>query len=189
LHFYPVNNVAEYEALVNSLSIVDKLGVQWLYIRGDSELIVNQIMGESNCHDSRMVAYQQEVRKLEEKFDHFELHHILRRDNEVVDALTRLGSSHESTPPGVFTQDLLKPSIWLEEDALVRLVRTSLDEGTSVPIPGTPLRENGLARTPDVNPTALGGPVAPSSGPEGGVVAIIGPPSPEVDWQKPITFD
>jgi ribonuclease HI len=95
--------VAEYEALVNSLSIVDELGVQWLYIRGDSELIVNQIMGESNCHDSRMVAYRQEVRKLEENFDRFELHHILRRDNEVVDALTRLGSSHESTPPGVLT--------------------------------------------------------------------------------------
>jgi ribonuclease HI len=87
LHFYPVNNVAEYEALVNSLSIVDELGVQWLYIRGDSELIVNQIMGESNCHDSRMVAYRQEVRKLEENFDRFELHHILRRDNEAADTL------------------------------------------------------------------------------------------------------
>jgi hypothetical protein len=24
----------------------------------DSELIVNQVMGESNCHDSNMVAYR-----------------------------------------------------------------------------------------------------------------------------------
>jgi hypothetical protein len=37
-----------------------------------------------------MVAYRQEVRKLEEKFDGFELHHIIWHDNEVADALTRL---------------------------------------------------------------------------------------------------
>jgi ribonuclease HI len=78
--------VVEYEALVNGLCITAKLGVQWLYIREDSELVVNQ--GESNCHDSCMAAYRQEVRKLEEKFDVFELHHILWRDNEAANALT-----------------------------------------------------------------------------------------------------
>jgi hypothetical protein len=35
-------------------------------------------MGESNCYDTRMAAYQHEVRRLEEKFDGFQLHHILR---------------------------------------------------------------------------------------------------------------
>jgi hypothetical protein len=34
-------------------------------------------MGESNCSDPYMVAYWQEVRRLEEKFNSFELHHIL----------------------------------------------------------------------------------------------------------------
>jgi ribonuclease HI len=70
--------VAEYEAPVNGLRITAELGIHRLYIRGDSELIVNQIMGELNCRDSRMAAYQQEVRRLEEKFNGFELHHILR---------------------------------------------------------------------------------------------------------------
>jgi ribonuclease HI len=70
--------VAEYEALINGLLIAAKLGIQQLYIRGDSELVVNQFMGESNCRDPCMAAYRQEVRKLEEKFDSFELHHILR---------------------------------------------------------------------------------------------------------------
>jgi hypothetical protein len=65
------------EALINGLCITAEHGVQPLYIRGYSELIVNQVMGESNCHDSRMDAYRQEIRKLEEKFDGFELHHIL----------------------------------------------------------------------------------------------------------------
>jgi ribonuclease H / adenosylcobalamin/alpha-ribazole phosphatase len=88
LHFRTTNNVAKYEALVNNLRIAAELGVQRRYIRGDSKLILNQDMGESNYHDSRMAAYTQEVRKLEEKFDGFKLHHILRRDNEAADALT-----------------------------------------------------------------------------------------------------
>jgi ribonuclease HI len=68
--------VAEYEALINDIRITAELRVQRLYIRGDSVLIINQVMGESNYHDSRMAAYHQEVRKLEEKFDGFKLHHI-----------------------------------------------------------------------------------------------------------------
>jgi ribonuclease HI len=48
----------EYEALVSDLRIIAKLGVQWLYIRGDSELIVEQVMGESSFHNSRMAAYR-----------------------------------------------------------------------------------------------------------------------------------
>jgi ribonuclease HI len=69
--------MVEYAALVNDLCIAVELWVHRLCICGDSELIINQVMGESNCHDSRMVAYRQEVRKLEEKFDGFELHYIL----------------------------------------------------------------------------------------------------------------
>jgi ribonuclease HI len=54
-------NVAEYEALINSLRITTELGVQWLYIHGNSELVVNQVMGESNCRDSCMAAYREEI--------------------------------------------------------------------------------------------------------------------------------
>jgi ribonuclease HI len=41
LHFCAINNVAEYDNLVNGLHIAAKLGVKRLYIRGDSKLIVN----------------------------------------------------------------------------------------------------------------------------------------------------
>jgi ribonuclease HI len=69
LHFHTTNNVVEYEALVNGLRITAEHGVQRLYIHGDSELIINQAMGEWNCRDSCMAAYRQEVRNLKEKFD------------------------------------------------------------------------------------------------------------------------
>jgi ribonuclease HI len=58
LHFCASNNVAEYEALVNGMCIIIELGVQRLYICEEFELIVNQVMGELNCHDPCMDAYQ-----------------------------------------------------------------------------------------------------------------------------------
>jgi ribonuclease HI len=57
LHFRAAKNVVNYEALVNGLCIAAELRVQPLYIYSDSKLIVNKVMGESNCRDSRMAAY------------------------------------------------------------------------------------------------------------------------------------
>jgi ribonuclease HI len=56
IHFLASNNVAEYEALVNGLHIATELEIQWLDIRGDSQLIVDQVMKESSCHDPKMAA-------------------------------------------------------------------------------------------------------------------------------------
>ena len=61
LHFPSSNNVAEYEALINGLRIAIELGIRRLDIRGDSQLVVNQVTKESSCHDTKMVAYCQEV--------------------------------------------------------------------------------------------------------------------------------
>ena len=67
-------------------------GIRRLDIRGDSQLVVNQVMKESSCHDAKMAAYCQEVRWLEDKFDGLELNHIPRCLNEVADALAKLAS-------------------------------------------------------------------------------------------------
>jgi ribonuclease HI len=56
LHFRATKNMAEYEALVNGLYIAAKIGVQWLYICRDSELISNQVPRESSCCGSCMAA-------------------------------------------------------------------------------------------------------------------------------------
>jgi ribonuclease HI len=135
LHFYMTNSVMEYETLVNGLCIATELGVQWLYIHDDFELIVNQIRGESNYHDSRRAAYRQEARKMEEKFGGFKLHHILWWDNEVAKALAWLGSSHEPPPQGVFLHDLFKPSIWLEEHGSVLMPGIPLGDSSPTPTP------------------------------------------------------
>ena len=56
LHFTASNNAAEYKALVNGLQITAELGVRRLDVRGDSQLVVDQVMKDSNCHDPKMEA-------------------------------------------------------------------------------------------------------------------------------------
>ncbi|XP_072146376.1 uncharacterized protein [Setaria viridis] len=68
LHFNALNNAVEYEALISGLHIPVELGATRLRVRGDSELVVNQVMKESSCKIPLMAAYCQEVRKLENKF-------------------------------------------------------------------------------------------------------------------------
>ena len=41
LHFSTSKNAVEYEALINGLRITIKLGATRLYVRGDSELVVD----------------------------------------------------------------------------------------------------------------------------------------------------
>jgi hypothetical protein len=78
LHFSASNNVAEYEALVNGLRIAIDLGVRRLDARGDSQLVIGQVMKNSHCRDPKMEAYCDEVRCLEDKFYGLELNHIAR---------------------------------------------------------------------------------------------------------------
>jgi ribonuclease HI len=54
LHFPASNNVAEYEALVNGLRIAVELGVRRLDARGDSQLVIDQVMKNSHCRDQKM---------------------------------------------------------------------------------------------------------------------------------------
>ena len=69
LHFPASNNMAEYEALLSGLHIAIELGVKHLDVRGDSHLVVDQVMKDSSCHDPKMEAYCKAVRRLEDKFD------------------------------------------------------------------------------------------------------------------------
>jgi ribonuclease HI len=92
LHFPASNNVAEYEALVNGLRIAIELGVRCLDARGDSQLVIDQVMKNSHCRDPKMEAYRDEVRRLEDKFYGLELNHIARQYNETADELAKIAS-------------------------------------------------------------------------------------------------
>jgi ribonuclease HI len=115
LHFPASNNVAEYEALVNGLWIAIELGVRRLDARGDSQLIIDQVMKNSHCRDPKMEAYCDEVRRLENKFYGLELNHIARRYNETTDELAKIASGRTTVPPDVFSRDLHQPSVKIDD--------------------------------------------------------------------------
>jgi len=100
----------EYEALINGLRITIELGAMRLYVRGNSELVVNQVMKESSCKIPLLAVYCHEVRKLEDKILGIELHHVPRKDNDAIDFLAKLAARRDSSPNGVFINDLHKPS-------------------------------------------------------------------------------
>nr|AAT94049.1 putative polyprotein [Oryza sativa Japonica Group] len=111
IHFSASHNVAEYEALLHGPRIAISLGIKRLIVRGDSQLVVNQVMKEWSCLDDNMTAYRQEVRKLEDKFDGLELSHVLRHNNEAADRLANFGSKREVAPSDVFVEHLYEPTV------------------------------------------------------------------------------
>jgi ribonuclease HI len=109
LHFPASNNVAEYEALVNGLRIAIELGVRRLDARGDSQLVIDQVMKNSHCRDPKMEAYCDEVRRLEDKFSGLELNHIARRYNETADELAKIASGRITVPQTSSPETYINP--------------------------------------------------------------------------------
>ena len=58
-----------------------------------------------------MMAYCQEIRKLENNFEGLEYGHILHCRNEAAHELAKLGSSRGAIPPDIFFHKLDQPSI------------------------------------------------------------------------------
>jgi hypothetical protein len=109
------------------LHIAIELRVRHLEVRGDSQLVVDQVMKDSSLRDPKMEAYYKEVRCLEDKFHGLELNHVARRYNEAADELIKITSNRVTVPPNVFSRDLHKPFI----DA-------RMTEGADGPLPDPP---------------------------------------------------
>jgi ribonuclease HI len=89
LHFPASNNITEYESFINGLRIAVDLRIWHPEIRGDSELVIDQVMKEKNCVNPNMAAYCQAVRELEGKFHGHQLHYVVPPDSDVHSGPTR----------------------------------------------------------------------------------------------------
>ena len=63
-----------------------------------------------------MDAYCAKIRKLEGKFYGIKYHHVVRDQNQLINHLSKIGSSHGVILPRVFIQDLFTPSIKEEKE-------------------------------------------------------------------------
>ena len=73
LGFSATNNETEYKALLEGMSMVQKLDRKAVNIFSDSRLVVGQVNGELEEGDERMQGYLDQVKRLQSRFDSFSL--------------------------------------------------------------------------------------------------------------------
>ncbi|XP_043700044.1 uncharacterized protein Mb2253c-like [Telopea speciosissima] len=88
--FSASNNKAEYEALIAGLRMAKAIQVKRLAIRGDSQLVVNQVNRDYKAQDDRIAANLSMAKELVASFKVFEMHRIPKNKNGKADALSRL---------------------------------------------------------------------------------------------------
>ena len=93
LRFSATNNEAEYEALLQGMAMVQKMGGKIVEMFSDLILVVGQVKGELEARDVRMQEYLSQVKCLRPSFDLFNLSHISRSGNTHVDSLATLAAT------------------------------------------------------------------------------------------------
>ncbi|VFQ73599.1 unnamed protein product [Cuscuta campestris] len=116
------NNEAEYEALINRLKILGKMGVSKVQVYTDSRLVVGQITGEFEAKEERMKRYRDCALEVLGRFE-FKLEHIPRAQNAEADVLSKLSAeSPEYISKLATVEELVTPSlsnsevIWVSAD-------------------------------------------------------------------------
>ena len=93
LDFSATNNEAEYEALVEGMAMVQRMGGKSIRLFSDSRLVVGQVRGEFKAKVERMQGYLSQVKCLQLKFDSFDLLQVPRSGNAHADSLAMLAMS------------------------------------------------------------------------------------------------
>ncbi|VFQ79948.1 unnamed protein product [Cuscuta campestris] len=109
------NNEAEYEALINGLKILGKLGLSRVQVYSDSRLVVGQISGEFEAKEERMKKYRDLPLEMLGRFE-YKLEHIPRAYNAEADVLSKLGAeSREYISKLATVEELATPSLNRDE--------------------------------------------------------------------------
>ena len=101
LGFSATKNVAEYEALMQGMAMVQKMGGKVVETFSDSRLVMGQVTGKMEAKDVRMQEYLNQVKRLRPSFDLFSLSHIARCGNTHADSLATLATSSAGQLPRI----------------------------------------------------------------------------------------
>jgi ribonuclease HI len=97
-----MNNEAEYEALIARLESSLELEVKVVCIFRDSQLIINQIIGEYKVLKLELIQYHQKVMELMKKIPYVSIEKVTRAVNDEADALAKLAKElGEPTEPKI----------------------------------------------------------------------------------------
>jgi ribonuclease HI len=81
------NNRAEYEALVRGLEAAADYGFEEVVVRGDSQLVVEQVTGAWETNDPGLRERRVRVHELLDRFDEWSITHVPRELNDRADEL------------------------------------------------------------------------------------------------------
>nr|XP_011463605.1 PREDICTED: uncharacterized protein LOC105351322 [Fragaria vesca subsp. vesca] len=126
IEFKASNNIAEYEALIAGIQLCRELGALHIHIFSDSQLVVNQVVGDFKANQNNLGSYKSLAGALLQHFTSYKLTQIPRAKNSKADALARLATAPpESMPPNVHIEILDKPSISKAYSETIALETTS----------------------------------------------------------------
>ena len=109
LGFSATNNEAKYEALLQGMTVVQKIGGKAVEMFSDSRLVVGQVKRELEARDVRMQGYLIQVKHLQSNFEFFDVSHVSRSGNTHADSLATLAtSSAQGSPQVILVEDLCK---------------------------------------------------------------------------------
>jgi ribonuclease HI len=108
LDFYATNNVAEYEALLLGLEIFKDMGVKWLNIKGDSDLVIQKLKNNFACKSERLKRYRNAIWDSIGDLDALNLISIPREQNAKANELSIAASTLE------LSDDLIDENISVE---------------------------------------------------------------------------
>ena len=135
------NNKAEYEALLQGIAMVRKMGGKAVEMFSDSRLVVGQVKGKLEARDARMQEYLSRVKRLQSGFDLFSLSHVSRSGNTHADSLATLATSSAGDLPQIIlvehrdkTNEVAKGMVHVHEvrvgpswmDSMVRFLKDDI---------------------------------------------------------------
>ena len=110
LGFSATNNEAEYETLLEGMSMVHRIEGRSVTIFSDLRLVVGQVKSELEAKDERMRGYLARVQHLQKNFESFNLQHIPRAGNTHANSLATLAtSSAQNLPRIILVEDVGNP--------------------------------------------------------------------------------
>ncbi|MGZ7847990.1 RNase H-like domain-containing protein, partial [Haemophilus sp. SZY H57] len=86
------NNSAEYEALLRGMETLSNMGAQRVMIKGDSQLVINHMTGESKCKSPTLSRYVLAAQNWGQKFEELNFLHVTRSENKEANDLAQFAS-------------------------------------------------------------------------------------------------
>jgi ribonuclease HI len=110
------NNVAEYRALIAGLQKAVELGAKKILVRGDSELIVRQMLGQYRVKSPDLKGLYDEAQSLYRQFEQAKIEHNYRDKNTLADklanlAMDRKGEVTEADDSPLTTPEAVAPEV------------------------------------------------------------------------------